>query len=140
MAKVTGAARHIARLQNARVGVRREVGRAVFVGAGQIETQARQLIIQNAIQGKGHIPSRPGEPPNRDTGQLDQSIVSVKTGELTAETSANAQSGDYSYAVGLEFGNTKVAERPYMRPATRLTRKRIERLVRRAVSIAIRRT
>lgn len=140
MAKIKGAKRHLRRLRGANASVRRHAGRAIFVGAGQIETEARQSIIRGAIQGAGHVPSRPGEPPNRDTGNLDQNIVATKTGDLTAEVSSNAQAGDYSYSVGLEFGTSKMDERPYMRPAAKKKRAVVRELVMRGVDLAWRRS
>lgn len=133
MAKITGARRHRQRLRNLPLATRLEVGKAIFAGAGIIQTEARRSIIQGAIQGAGHIPSAPGEPPNRNTGQLDQSIITRKTGVLTAETSAEAP-----YSVALEFGTSKMAERPYMRPATKKSRAKIERLTRLALKRALR--
>ena len=127
MAKVIGARRHRARLTTLRRGIRREAGKAIFVGAGILETEARRLIINDAIQGKGHVPSAPLTPPNRDTGQLDQSIVAKRRSELKSEVSANAP-----YAVALEHGTSKMAERPFMRPATKTMRPIITKLVRKA--------
>lgn len=135
MVKILGALRHAQRLRRLPAATRAEVGKAIFVGAGLIETEARTSIIRGGVQGKGHIPSAPGEPPNRDTGQLDQSVQAKKTGELTAETSASAP-----YAAALEFGTSKMEERPFMRPATQKNRAKIERLARAAVKIAVRRT
>lgn len=133
MVKITGARRHSQRLKALPRATRREVGAAIFVGAGLIQTEARRSIIANSIQGAGHIPSLPGEPPNRDTGQLDQNIITAKTGEMSAEVSSNAP-----YSASLEFGTSKMAERPYMRPATKKERPKVVELVRKAVSRAIR--
>lgn len=139
MAKVTGHKRHSQRLRNlTSPATRRTVGKAVFVAGDLIGTEARRLIVENAIQGEGHVPSLPGEPPNRDTGNLDGSIATRKTGELTAETFAGGAKAPY--AVDLEFGNSKIAERPYMRPATKMKRKEAAALVRAAVGKAVRRS
>jgi HK97 gp10 family phage protein len=47
---------------------------------------------------------------------------------MTVEVSANAP-----YAAALEFGTSKMAERPYMRPAVARKRKEAIALVRKAV-------
>lgn len=132
MAKIIGAKVHQRRLKALPARTLEKVGRAIFVGAGQIETEARRLIVEGSIQGAGHIPSLPGEAPNRDTGQLDQSIVAQRTGVVTSETTANAP-----YAAFLELGTSKMEERPYMRPATRNKRPVIVELVNRAVRAAV---
>lgn len=135
MAKVSGHKRHSARLKRLPEDTRREIGKAIFVGAGLIEADARVSIIKGGIQGKGHIPSRPGEPPNRDTGVLDQNIVAKKTGDLTAEVASQAP-----YSAALEFGTSTIDERPFMRPATQKNRAKIEKLAGRAVSVAVRKS
>lgn len=132
MVRIIGARRHTERLRNMRRRVVDQAGTAIFVGSGILETEARRLIIANAIQGKGHIPSAPGEPPNRDTGQLDQSVIARRRGRVRSEVSANAP-----YALFLEFGTSRMAERPFMRPATRRTRRQITTLVQRAVRGAL---
>ncbi len=132
MAKVTGARRHKTRLQNLRRGIRTQAGKAIFVGAGILETEARRLIVAGAVQGKGHVPSAPGEPPHRDTGQLDQSVVAVRKTTLKSEVSANAE-----HALPLEFGTKRMIERPFLKPATKNTRRAITKLVRRAARRAL---
>lgn len=107
----------------------------MFVGADVIGTEVRRLIVQNAIQGKGHVPSRPGEPPNRDTGNLDGSIGARKTGPMQAEMFEGGKKAPY--AVFLEFGTTTMAERPHLRPATATKRKIVVALVRAAVERAV---
>jgi HK97 gp10 family phage protein len=132
MARVTGVDVHLKHLKSLTTPqTRAAVGAAIYAAADIIRTEAALSIVHGAVQGKGHIPSRPGEPPNRDTGQLDTSIVTAKTGELKAEVSANTP-----YAVALEFGTSKMAERPYMRPATEKHRQAAAELVQKAVNRA----
>lgn len=135
MVKITGAQRHSQRLKRLPKETVAEVGKAIFVGASLIETEARRSIIQNAIQGAGHVPSAPGEPPNRDTGTLDRNVEARRTGELTAEALSQAP-----YSAALEFGTSRMAERPFMRPATQANRKKITALARRAVDIAVKKS
>jgi HK97 gp10 family phage protein len=110
------------------------VGKALFAGADLIKVEAAHLITEGAVSGAAHVPSKPGEPPNEDTGLLRSRIEVHQTAPLTVQVSSNAP-----YAVELEFGTSKMAERPYMRPATKRKRKEVVALVRRAVSIATRR-
>jgi HK97 gp10 family phage protein len=110
---VTGAGRHRARLRGMRTKAER-LGAAVFVASDKIKTEARLSITRGSISGKGHVVSRPGEPPNRDTGNLDTNIENTQTGPLKAEVRSKAK-----HAVPLEFGTSKMAERPYMRPAAK---------------------
>ena len=109
----------------------RRVGAALFAAGQLIENEAALSITNGAVSGKSHVPSLPGEPPNADTHVLDRSIETALVAPLKVEISANAP-----YAAALEFGTSKMAERPYMRPAVAKKRKEVVALVRRAVSEA----
>lgn len=111
----------------------RRVGQALFVGGQAIQVEAQLSITQGAVSGKGHIASRPGQPPNQDTGVLANNIETVQVAPLRVEVSSNAP-----YAAHLEFGASKMAERPYMRPAAAKKLKEVGELVRRAVQSTIR--
>lgn len=130
MPKITGRERVAARLEfmTSKQAVE-NVGRVLFWGADQIKAEARHLITEGSISGKNHVPSLPGEPPNRDTGVLDSHIEAVQTAPLRSEASSNAP-----YAVPLEAGTSKMAARPYMGPATRNKRKEIVEKVVEAVN------
>ena len=88
-------------------------------GARIVETHIKLLLSKPGsgrlyIRGNvAHRASQPGEPPAVDTGFLRNSIVVDEpvTPEL-ATISAGAEYAEY-----LEFGTTKMAARPYMRPA-----------------------
>ena len=131
--KIIGALAHKRRLRLLRSPmVRKRVGAAIFQGAQEIQTEARLLITAGSVSGKGHIPSSPGEPPNQDTGHLAQNIEAVRTGELSAEVQSNAE-----YGLALELGTSKMAERPYMRPATARKRHRPAELVDKVITDAL---
>jgi len=98
-----------------------------------IKAEAARSITEGAISGKFHVPSAPGQPPKEDTGLLRSSIEVTQTAPLRVEVSSNAP-----YAAALEFGTSKMAERPYMRPATERKRREVVALVGKAVSIAVR--
>jgi hypothetical protein len=64
------------------------------------------------IRGVSHTASAPGSPPNIDTGKLMNAIHIKRLGRLRRGIST----GDTEYAAGLEYGTTKMAARPFMRP------------------------
>lgn len=88
------------------------VGAAVYESADAIRAEAFRSISAGSVSGAGHVPSKPGEPPNRDTGFLQSNLKTALTGPISAEVQSNAP-----YAGALEFGTSKMAARPYMRPA-----------------------
>lgn len=125
MVKMTGAKQVSDRLRRlAGPDLAREVGQALFAAGKQIEVEAQLSITRGAVSGKNHVPSRPGEPPNQDTGVLANNIETVQVTPLRVEVSSNAP-----YAAELEFGTSKMAERPYMRPAVIKTRAKVSELV-----------
>lgn len=132
MAKITGRERVVARLNGA-IGEKaiRFVGQALYAGGDMIRAEAVHLITAGSVSGKNHVPSAPGEPPNRDTGVLDTHIETTQVAPLKVEVSSNAP-----YAVALEAGTSKMAARPYMGPAVRAKRKEVIALVRQAVTQA----
>lgn len=113
----------------------RRVGAALFAAGQLIEVDAALSITNGAVSGKGHVPSLPGQPPKADTHVLDRSIETIQVEPLKVEVSANAP-----YAAALEYGTSKMAERPFMRPAVARKRKEVAQLVRRAVTSAIQQT
>lgn len=116
--KITGDRRHRQRIQRLKgQALVAELGKRVFVAADQVRGEAQYLIAKGSVQGKGHVPSRPGEPPNLDTGVLTAGITSRRTGPLSAVAESAAP-----YAVVLETGSSKMAERPYMKPAARIVK------------------
>lgn len=134
MAKITGVQRHTRRLKNMR-NVAKGVVAALYSAGQDIEIDAERSITAGSISGKGHIPSLPGEAPNRDTGHLDTNI----------ETTIEAQSpptvhvtSHAAYSSALEFGTSKMGERPFMRPAVEKNRKSVGQKVASAVKIAVR--
>jgi HK97 gp10 family phage protein len=59
--------------------------------------------------------STPGDPPHMRTGDLMRSIQQNKRGR-TYVISAGTDGGTASYASYLEYGTSKMAPRPFMRP------------------------
>jgi hypothetical protein len=129
MARLIGAKKHSDRLRRMRSPeMVRQVGAALYAGGNLIEVEASLSITNGAVSGKQHVPSSPGEPPNADTHVLDRSIETNQVAPLRVEVSANAP-----YAAAQEFGNSRLPERPYMRPATAKKRGEVVQMVRRAV-------
>lgn len=116
-----GRDKHLRRLRKLQA-VTRLAGAVVYEGADTIKAEAQRSISAGSVSGKGHKPSKPGEPPNYDTGVLSRNIEANRTGALTAEVASKA-----AYAAPLEFGTSKMAARPYMRPARDAKREEIQR-------------
>lgn len=120
MTTIRGAQEHKRRLRKLRgPAMVHPVTQAVFAAAQDLAVDAALSITRGSVSGKNHVPSRPGEPPNNDTGVLARNIEATSTGPLKAETSSNAP-----YAAAQEYGSEPqgLAERPYMRPAAKRAR------------------
>jgi HK97 gp10 family phage protein len=94
------------------------IGTALLAGAMVLEGYAKAAIANPPKTGKvymhgkvAHQASAPGEAPATDTGFLANSIQSKRDG---AEARVDVHS---EYAAPLEFGSSKMAARPYLRPA-----------------------
>ena len=131
--RIRGSKAHLARLRKLEKDTTRFVGKALFAGGESIQIEAQLSITQGAVSGKNHVPSKPGEPPNQDTGRLGDNIETVQKMQLLVEVSSNAP-----YSADLEFGTSKMAARPFMRPARDKKRAEVVALVERAVSQAVR--
>jgi hypothetical protein len=93
-------------------------------GGVRVANEAQSLVASPPKTGRvyqrgtrAHQASAPGEPPATDTGRLSGSMMvsSRRTaGGSTVEIAATAP-----YAADLEFGNSRIEERPFMRPAVR---------------------
>lgn len=87
-------------------------GGVVFEASDAVRSEAHNSITRGAVSGAGHVASAPGEPPNEDTGDLRTGVTNAQTGPLTAQVKASA-----AHSRPLEFGTSKIAARPFMRPA-----------------------
>lgn len=102
--------------------------RALFAAGQLIENEAALSITRGSVSGAGHVASLPNQAPNANTHRLDRSIETNETGRLEVTVSANAE-----YSVPLEFGTSKMAPRPFLRPARDKKRNEATDLVARAV-------
>ena len=123
VSKVSGLQKHFDRLDPKQIQKAAKAG--IWAGANEIKVEAQLSITRGSVSGKNHVASKPGEPPNNDTGVLKNNIETVSTGPLTAEVQSKAP-----YAVIHEYGGTiedgfgkgvkiTLPERPYMRPAAK---------------------
>ena len=81
--------------------------------------------IKKSLTGKS--PSSPGEPPGKITGTLGRSItheVEKKPGRIVGRVGTNI-----TYAVPLEFGTSKMAARPFIRPGLERNKERVGRII-----------
>lgn len=93
------------------------------------EIAVKSIQKQDGIIGKRYNPkrrvtvSKPGDPPNSDTGRLVQSIrFEFREGGLVALVGT-----DLKYGTWLEFGTKKMAARPWLLPATRKAQRELGR-------------
>ena len=114
MAKIIGAKAHAERLRRmAGPEMKQKLSQALYDIGDAVKVEAQISITTGATSAKGqHKPSAPGTPPNNDTAVLANNIEAALVRPLKVEVSSNAP-----YAAALEFGTSKMAERPYMRPA-----------------------
>ena len=100
---------------------RQAASRFVFRAAHMHRNECIRLIQQGTKSGRvygKHQASAPGEPPATDLGRLVQAIhVKHGSGSLTALVVAGT-----AYAKLLEFGTSRMAPRPFMRPAAKNVR------------------
>ncbi len=97
-------------------------------GAAQRSIQEKssggaQFRYRNGVK-RSVMVSRPGDPPNSDTGRLVRSIKARKIS--LREAAAGIFGQDAPYGKWLEFGTHKMEARPWLRPAFHNSRKIIE--------------
>lgn len=131
--KVTGKGKVSRKLNRIGPEAIKRVSQALYAGGQLIENDAALSITSGSVSGKFHIVSRPGEPPNNDTGVLARNIETRLVAPLKVEVTSSAP-----YAVPLETGTSKMAARPYMGPAAHRQRKAVVAKVKAAVNEAIR--
>ena len=134
MASVTGNKKHQQRLERlASPRGQQLINQALYLAGQEIEIEAERSITAGSISGKGHIPSAPGQPPNADTRRLDSNIDTAVVGQGVVEVTSRAP-----YSAALEYGTSKMAERPFMRPAVAKKRARAIQIIEQAVEKLVR--
>ena len=121
---MTGRDKHLRRLKRLSGPELREMtGRVLYAGSDMIRAEAYQLISTGSVSGKNHVASLPGQPPNRDTGDLQAGLKNRLVSPTEAEVTSNAP-----HALPLETGTSTMAARPSMRPARDKVAPAIQRL------------
>ncbi|GLI99124.1 HK97-gp10 family putative phage morphogenesis protein [Sphingobium sp. BS19] len=133
MARLTGGDGYSRKIKRIGPEAVKQVGAVLFVAGEMVQVDAQISITSGSVSGAGHIPSAPGEAPNNDTGVLANNIETTQRAPLIVEVSSNAP-----YARHLEYGTSRMGERPYMRPALDKNRTEIKAMITGAVNKAIR--
>jgi HK97 gp10 family phage protein len=120
--------------------LREEAGRAVLATAVEMRSDIVTSIQRGPASGitykksnptRTHTASAPGQPPMSDTGRLANSITFDRVGDLTATVGSAL-----NYAPWLEYGTSRMAARPFFRPAVERMRPKyigkLEDIIRRA--------
>lgn len=124
-------------LERARAGAKK----GVVAATEMVATEAVSLIRDTPKTGRiyrrrgvEHQASAPGEPPASDTGRLVGSIRMdfTRIEELTGVVNARA-----GYAAHLEYGTSRMAPRPFMRPALANKKEAVESEIRGAITAAL---
>lgn len=120
-----GKDKHLRRLKRLRgPDLRKTVGRVLYVASDMIRAKSYQEISRGSVSGKNHVPSKPGEYPNRDTGDLQGGLENRLISPTEAEVSSNAP-----HARPLEWGTSRMEPRPHIRPARDSEKPKIDRLL-----------
>ena len=130
---VTSLRRHIKKLRAIR-DVEDEVTMDMLTVGEMIRQEAADSIRQGSVRGPGHVASRPGQPPNADSGKLELSgEVRLRATGKRAEVAFTAP-----HAAAMEIGTVEVAARPFLRPASQKHKCKLAILVVQSVNKAMR--
>ncbi len=165
-----GAKKHVQRLKKlSGAEVEKLAGAVAYEGADIIRAEAFRLVSAGSVSGKGHVASKPGEAQNRDTGTLQSHFETTRTGPLTAQfrseapyaaalefgSERKAGKAARSFAgvknpfgpnkikygpVLMEFGDSKTAARPYMRPARENKKEEVRKLLVKRMNTLVKRS
>lgn len=127
------AKKHSDRLKRMAQRTPQAVARALYSAGQLIESDAEYSITAGSVSGAGHIPSLPGEAPNNDTGFLRSNIETAIGGPGVVTVTSHAP-----YSAALEYGTSRMAARPFMRPAAERNRKKVVDMVGEALSVTVR--
>lgn len=133
--KITRKGNAYAALKSA--GDPKRMAAALYKVGQNIELDAERSITQGSVSGTNHVPSAPGEPPNADTRFLDSNIETTIEAQTQSDIRVHVTS-HAPYSAALEYGTSKMAERPFMRPAVEKNRKKLAEEVGQAVKIGLR--
>jgi HK97 gp10 family phage protein len=120
-----GLDRHLRRLHAIRSESASAANRALVAGAEMIRAEADRSISAGAVSDRNH----------GDTGELQAQLKTVNPRPLLAEVRSEAP-----YAAALEFGTSRMAARPYLRPARDKLAPQIARLFAEQINAVVRRS
>lgn len=115
--------------------VRAQVDPVLAEGAELVARDAINSIETGSRTGRmygDHQASAPGEPPANLTGELAESIHSVRRGSMSYTVEADAKHG-----LPLELGTSNMEARPFMGPALQRNKLRIKNMINSAVKTAV---
>ncbi len=98
-----------------------------------VAVEAQILITTGSVSGKHHVPSKPGDPPHNDAGDLANGIIVHQAAPLEVQVVSTA-----AHSVPLEWGTSKMAARPFMRVARDRTAKEAQQMAAKAINHALR--
>lgn len=110
-------------------------GRVVFVGSDMVRAEAYRGVSAGSVSGKGHVASAPGEYPNREFGDLQAGFTNQQTGPVSAEFRSSS-----GHSRPLEFGTSKMAARPHVRPSRDKTEPKIRALFAKEIDKLVKRS
>lgn len=113
------------------------ISKAVFASAELIANEYALSITRGSVSGKGHVASKAGEAPNADTLRLSGSSGAIQLGRNSLKSEVVSP---MPYAQALEFGTSKMAARPAMRPARDKKKDEARELVRKGLNAALKKS
>lgn len=106
-----------------------DVDRVISDAVADAALTMRGAVVKSIHEGSGER-SKPGEPPNTDTGRLANSISAThKAGAHEAFVHT-----DIDYAPHLEFGTVKMEARPFLAPQMETVQQKLHDGVKRAIN------
>lgn len=138
-AEVLNADRIIKKLSQLPDNLKQPITKALLQSAGEMQAYAVPRLQRNSGTGRTykrggrtHVASSPGEFPNADFGALVKAMRFEPRGPLEVVWGAFI-----SYAKFLEFGTSKMAARPFIRPTFMAFKSKATTRVRDAVQAAL---
>lgn len=133
---VVGDKELIAKLKGKDNEITREIEKALKRGAILVEGD-----VKKSMRGTGtpHTPSEPGQPPAREFGKLAASITHEVKKDLGGDIEARVgirggtEPDTKNYGLFLEFGTSRMAKRPFLKPALAKNIKTITNMISRAI-------
>lgn len=103
----------------------------IFEAADAMRAEAHHSIVAGSTSSKNRVASKPGEPPNNDSGFLASNIEVSRPSPFTARVTSHAP-----YSAVHEFGSSTHPARPFMRPARDKVQPEAERLLEQQIAKA----